>query len=120
MKTPEMVPVACLIMCFSGLGWAQESKLPDLTVPEGDGGPGLLPGAWRTWPLSKNCAKALSPGGRVHLFRASRKLRGQSASRGRWETIRQMLPALTQTRAQRRNRVHRPLDERTICSKAFR
>lgn len=92
MKTRRWV-FGCLIVLL-GLSWAQESKLPDLTVPEGMVSRDFPLGMADLAVVEELCQSTLTGGGKYHVFRASRNLRVIGIP-GEVETIRQMLPHLT-------------------------
>ena len=84
-----------LILWLAAGAWAQEAKVPDFSVPPGMVSREFPLGAADLTLVEQLCRDTLTDGGKYHIFGAARKIK-VIAVPGQMETIRQMLPHLTQ------------------------
>jgi type II secretory pathway component GspD/PulD (secretin) len=89
--------LAGLLIWVAGLGWAraQDAQTFDFTVPQGMVSREFSLGAADLATVEQLCQETLSGGAKFHIFAATRKLRVIAVPE-QMETIRQMLPHLTQ------------------------
>tara|TARA_R110002096_G_scaffold67332_10_gene163387 strand:- start:7074 stop:8153 length:1080 start_codon:yes stop_codon:yes gene_type:complete len=90
-----MIARLLLVSLLTSFSWAQQTPLPDFSVPSGMVRRDFSLGMADLTLVEQLCQETLSPGGKYHVFKTQRKIRVIDKPE-HVETIRQMLPHISQ------------------------